>query len=64
MTYQAQWRAEDEHRVRVLDCLYLIDGRASKSHPMHATYTGLWIKYEGDDGHTQQAIAAEPEADR
>lgn len=54
MTYQPEWRTVDEQRVRVLDCLYLIDGRANKDHPLHATYTGLWQKYKDDRRHGQQ----------
>jgi hypothetical protein len=53
MTYQPDWRQEDEQRVRSLECLYIIDGRGRKDengkyiHPMNNTYTGLWLKYRG-----------------
>jgi len=47
MTYQPEWRIEDEQRVRSLECLYLIDQRHHADHPQHSTYTGLWEKYRG-----------------
>ena len=46
MTYQLEWRLEDEARVAMLDVLYDIDGRQDRSHPQHSTYTGLWEKYK------------------
>ena len=51
MTYNPDWRPEDEQRVRSLECLYLIDGRDHSDHPMHHTYTGLWLKYRGPKVH-------------
>jgi len=51
MTYQPEWRQEDEQRVRSLECLYIIDQRNSPDHPHHCTYTGLWLKYRGDKAH-------------
>ena len=47
MTYQPEWRAEDEQRVRSLECLYIIDQRNKPDHPLHNTYTGLWLQYRG-----------------
>lgn len=31
----------EARRQRYLETLYELDGRADKSHPLHATYTGL-----------------------
>lgn len=45
MTYNPEWRAEDEKRVRTLECLYMVDGRHDPKHPDHMTFTGLWQKY-------------------
>lgn len=42
--YNTQWRKEDELRVLLLDCLYIIDGRENSDHPQHGLYTGLWVK--------------------
>lgn len=47
MTYQPEWRQEDEQRVRSLECLYIIDQRDKADHPLHHTYTGLWQQYRG-----------------
>lgn len=53
MTYQPEWRNEDEQRVRSLECLYIIDQRGQLDadgkpvHPLHNTYTGLWQQYRG-----------------
>lgn len=47
MTYQPEWRHEDEQRVRSMECLYIIDRRDDPSHEHHNTYTGLWLKYRG-----------------
>ncbi len=47
MPYQPEWREEDEQRVRSLECLYIIDQRDKVDHPMHHTYTGLWLQYRG-----------------
>jgi len=47
MTYQPEWRVEDEQRVRSLECLYIIDQRDKPDHPHHNTYTGLWQQYRG-----------------
>jgi hypothetical protein len=55
MTYQPEWRAEDEQRIRVLEALYVADGRANKEHPDHSTYTGLWQKYKEDHADAQEA---------
>lgn len=49
MTYQPEWRAEDERRMRMLDYLFFVDGRDDKSHPDHALYTGLAEKYRGTE---------------
>lgn len=46
MTYNPEWRAEDEQRVRTLDELYFQDGRDKRDHPMHSTYTGLWQQHQ------------------
>lgn len=40
---------EQEARQRELDRLYEADGRADRSHPHHATYTGLVAGF-----HTEQ----------
>ena len=47
MPYNPDWRPEDEQRVRSLECLYIIDQRDKFDHPLHNTYTGLWLKYRG-----------------
>lgn len=49
MTYNPDWRTEDEQRIQTLDRLYFIDLRHLKGHPQHSTYTGLWDKYKGQD---------------
>ena len=36
------------NRVNWLDELYLRDGRDSKDHPQHGTYTGLHMKYRNE----------------
>ena len=38
-----------------LERLYHIDGRADKSHPLHAHYTGLAAKYSGLGSHNRQS---------
>lgn len=38
----------DQLRQNALDELYEKDGRLDPSHPDHATYTGLWLKYNGN----------------
>lgn len=45
MTYSPAWRPEDERRVRILECLFLIDGRTDPAHPHYHTYTGLYQQY-------------------
>ena len=35
----------DQNRADLLDKLYLWDGRDKKDHPLHGTYTGLYLKY-------------------
>lgn len=35
----------EQRRQDYLDALYLLDGRDSKSHPRHATYTGLYTEH-------------------
>jgi hypothetical protein len=45
VTYNPKWRVEDERRLQWLDKLYRLDGRHHDSHPKHATYTGLALKY-------------------
>ena len=35
----------DTRRQRALDALYRLDGRESRLHPQHATYTGLLQGY-------------------
>jgi hypothetical protein len=35
----------DQNRVDLLNRLYVWDGRDNKDHPMHSTYTGLYLKY-------------------
>lgn len=35
----------DQARVDFLENLYLEDGRDSEGHPLHATYTGLYLQY-------------------
>jgi hypothetical protein len=47
MTYNPEWRYEDEQRVRSLECLYIIDQRDDPNHEYHHTYTGLWLQYRG-----------------
>lgn len=42
--YNPQWRKEDELRVLLLECMYIIDGRCNSSHPQHGLYGGLWAK--------------------
>jgi len=37
----------DQLRQNQLDALYEKDGRLDPAHPDHATYTGLWVKYNG-----------------
>lgn len=51
-TQPAQWAKEawmhvqaDQARVDFLEKLYLEDGRDSKGHPLHSTYTGLYLQY-------------------
>lgn len=38
----------DQLRQDALDALYEKDGRNDPTHPDHATYTGLWIKYSAN----------------
>lgn len=47
MTYQPQWRQEDEDRMARLERLYFLDGRKHlpDGHPLKGTYTGLHQKY-------------------
>ena len=47
MTYQPEWRAEDEARVVRIEELYARDKRDElpKGHPLRCTYTGLADKY-------------------
>lgn len=45
MTYQIEWRKEDEARIERLEQLYFLDGRDKRDHPDHMTYTGLAMKY-------------------
>ena len=35
----------DQNRVDLMDKLYFWDKRDKKDHPMHGTYTGLYLKY-------------------
>ena len=35
----------DQNRADLMDKLYCWDGRDKKDHPMHGTYTGLYLKY-------------------
>jgi len=35
----------DQNRVALLDKLYFWDGRDKKDHPLHNTYSGLYLKY-------------------
>lgn len=46
--YGAQDVDTMENRVALLDALYEIDGRDSKDHPFHGTYTGLFREYIKD----------------
>lgn len=48
MTYQPEWRKEDEARVERLERLYFLDGRKHlpNGDPLKSTYTGLHQKYE------------------
>ena len=34
-----------QDRVNTLEQLYHLDGRDNINHPLHNTYTGLWLKY-------------------
>jgi hypothetical protein len=47
MTYQPEWRQEDEARMARLERLYFLDGRKHlpDGHPLKGTYTGLHQKY-------------------
>lgn len=36
----------DQSRQNALEALYDEDGRNDPTHPDHATYTGLWLKYK------------------
>lgn len=38
-------REAQQLRQELLEDLYFRDGRDSKSHALHGTYTGLWIYY-------------------
>ena len=33
------------NRVKLLDALYVHDGRDNPNHPFHATFTGLFMQY-------------------
>jgi hypothetical protein len=55
MTYQPEWRAEDEQRIQTLEALYIADGRANKEHPDHCLYTGLWQKHKDEQADVQEA---------
>lgn len=46
MTYNPEWRKEDEARVEHLERLYFLDGRDKPDHPQAFTYTGLAQKYK------------------
>jgi len=45
MTYQPEWRAQDELRVLWLEFCYQLDGRNHYCHPDHGLFTGLVDKY-------------------
>lgn len=45
MTYNPQWRKEDERRLEWLEKLYRLDGRHHDCHPLYQRYTGLAVKY-------------------
>jgi hypothetical protein len=53
MTYQLEWRAEDEQRIQTLEALYVADGRANKEHPDYGLYTGLWEKHKDEQANVQ-----------
>lgn len=36
---------EQQARQDLLDDLYRRSGRDRKEHPLHATYTGLWLEW-------------------
>lgn len=40
---------EQQQRQDFLEALYLADGRASKDHPMHGLYTGLFDRSNPSD---------------
>lgn len=51
-TQPAQWAQDawarvqtDQARADFLDKLYFEDGRDKKGHPLHSTYTGLYLQY-------------------
>lgn len=35
----------EQRRQNYLDALYILDGRDFPSHPLHATYTGLYTEH-------------------
>ena len=52
-TRPAQWAQDawarvqgDQARTDFLEKLYFADGRDKKEHPLHATYTGLYLHYQ------------------
>lgn len=48
MTYNINHK-EQQQRQDFLEALYLADGRASKDHPMHGLYTGLFNRSNPSD---------------
>jgi hypothetical protein len=55
MTYQPEWKAEDEQRIQTMEALYIADGRQNKEHPDHSLYTGLWQKHLSEQADVQEA---------
>lgn len=45
MSYGAENITEMMERTKLLDELYIRDGRDSPEHPDNGTYTGLFLKY-------------------
>lgn len=47
---------EQQARQDLLDDLYRRSGRDRKEHPLHATYTGLWLEWT-QEHKSEEAVA-------
>lgn len=47
---------EQQARQDLLDDLFRRSGRDRKDHPLHATYTGLWLEWTGAQDNNAAAV--------